>query len=93
MKVLPKEASDPGSGIELRGTREAVSLPPVDLDLRRGGLLPQQTLYCVSMGSGEDSIRSAVEDQAVGRCGEIRRDLVNVGGDGGPHLMQNVQRF
>lgn len=49
--MLSKEACDPGRGIELRGTGEAVALPLVNLDLMKGVLLPQQTLHRVSMGT------------------------------------------
>jgi hypothetical protein len=62
--VLSKEAGNSGRGIELRGTREAVALPLVDLDLIRGALLPQKTLYRVSMGDRDDAVRSTVQDQS-----------------------------
>ena len=61
--MLFKEACDPCRGIKLCGTREAVALPLVDLDLIRGALFPQQTLYRLSMGDGDDAIRSTVQDK------------------------------
>ncbi|ACK81039.1 hypothetical protein Mchl_0083 [Methylorubrum extorquens CM4] len=74
--MLSKEACDSGRGIELRGTCKAVALPLVDLDLIRGALLPQQTLYRVSMGDGDDAIRSTVQDQSGRQPGTLAGKLM-----------------
>ena len=54
--MLSKEASDSHGCIELRGTREAVALSLVDLDLMWGALFLQQTLHSESMRVRHDAI-------------------------------------